>query len=174
MSTYININTIFIILSLFFSSFIECIILYTLWDKNKTSERKLILNFIFYFFIGSAILMFIFYKFYKFFQYITINKFIYLVFLIIGIMACIFIIQLVILGFLCIDKITKKINTLIIVFLTTLYLSLPVLIDYIACNKYNNNIQKVLLFKRIALKICIIPQIKSEIEKPLFVETNQD
>lgn len=171
MSTYININTIFIILSLFFSSFIECIILYTLWDKNKTSERKLLLNFIFYFFIGSAILMFLFYK---SFQYITINNFIYLVFLIIGIISCMFILQLVILGFLCIDKITKKINTLIIVFLTTLYLSLPVLIDYIACNKYNNNIQKVLLFKRIALKICIIPQIKSEIEKPLFVKTNQD
>lgn len=171
MSTYININTIFIILSLFFLSFIECIILYTLWDKNKTSERKLLLNFIFYFFIGSAILMFLFYK---SFQYITINNFIYLVFLIIGIISCMFILQLVILGFLCIDKITKKINTLIIVFLTTLYLSLPVLIDYIACNKYNNNIQKVLLFKRIALKICIIPQIKSEIEKPLFVKTNQD
>lgn len=171
MSTYININTIFIILSLFFLSFIECIILYTLWDKNKTSERKLLLNFIFYFFIGSAILMFLFYK---SFQYITINNFIYLVFLIIGIISCMVILQLVILGFLCIDKITKKINTLIIVFLTTLYLSLPVLIDYIACNKYNNNIQKVLLFKRIALKICIIPQIKSEIEKPLFVKTNQD
>lgn len=171
MSTYININTIFIILSLFFLSFIECIIFYTLWDKNKTSERKLLLNFIFYFFIGSAILMFLFYK---SFQYITINNFIYLVFLIIGIISCMFILQLVILGFLCIDKITKKINTLIIVFLTTLYLSLPVLIDYIACNKYNNNIQKVLLFKRIALKICIIPQIKSEIEKPLFVKTNQD
>ncbi len=171
MSTYININTIFIILSLFFSSFIECIILYTLWDKNKTSERKLLLNFIFYFFLGSTILMFLFYK---SFQYITINNFIYLVFLIIGIISCMFILQLVILGFLCIDKITKKINTLIIVFLTTLYLSLPVLIDYIACNKYNNNIQKVLLFKRIALKICIIPQIKSEIEKPLFVKTNQD
>lgn len=171
MSTYININTIFIILSLFFLSFIECIILYTLWDKNKTSEKKLLLNFIFYFFIGSAILMFLFYK---SFQYITINNFIYLVFLIIGIISCMFILQLVILGFLCIDKITKKINTLIIVFLTTLYLSLPVLIDYIACNKYNNNIQKVLLFKRIALKICIIPQIKSEIEKPLFVKTNQD
>lgn len=171
MSTYININTIFIILSLFFLSFIECIILYTLWDKNKTSERKLLLNFIFYFFIGSAILMFLFYK---SFQYITINNFIYLVFLIIGIISCMFILKLVILGFLCTDKITKKINTLIIVFLTTLYLSLPVLIDYIACNKYNNNIQKVLLFKRIALKICIIPQIKSEIEKPLFVKTNQD
>lgn len=171
MSTYININTIFIILSLFFSSFIECIIFYTLWDKNKTSERKLLLNFIFYFFLGSTILMFLFYK---SFQYITINNFIYLVFLIIGIISCMFILQLVILGFLCIDKITKKINTLIIVFLTTLYLSLPVLIDYIACNKYNNNIQKVLLFKRIALKICIIPQIKSEIEKPLFVKTNQD
>ncbi len=171
MSTYININTIFIILSLFFLSFIECIILYTLWDKNKTSERKLLLNFIFYFFLGSTILMFLFYK---SFQYITINNFIYLVFLIIGIISCMFILQLVILGFLCIDKITKKINTLIIVFLTTLYLSLPVLIDYIACNKYNNNIQKVLLFKRIALKICIIPQIKSEIEKPLFVKTNQD
>lgn len=171
MSTYININTIFIILSLFFSSFIECIILYTLWDKNKTSERKLLLNFIFYFFLGSTILMFLFYK---SFQYITINNFIYLVFLIIGIISCMFILQLIILGFLCIDKITKKINTLIIVFLTTLYLSLPVLIDYIACNKYNNNIQKVLLFKRIALKICIIPQIKSEIEKPLFVKTNQD
>ena len=171
MSTYININTIFIILSLFFLSFIECIIFYTLWDKNKTSERKLLLNFIFYFFLGSTILMFLFYK---SFQYITINNFIYLVFLIIGIISCMFILQLVILGFLCIDKITKKINTLIIVFLTTLYLSLPVLIDYIACNKYNNNIQKVLLFKRIALKICIIPQIKSEIEKPLFVKTNQD
>ena len=124
MSTYININTIFIILSLFFSSFIECIILYTLWDKNKTSERKLLLNFIFYFFLGSTILMFLFYK---SFQYITINNFIYLVFLIIGIISCMFILQLVILGFLCIDKITKKINTLIIVFLTTLYLSLPVL-----------------------------------------------
>ena len=105
MSTYININTIFIILSLFFLSFIECIILYTLWDKNKTSERKLLLNFIFYFFIGSAILMFLFYK---SFQYITINNFIYLVFLIIGIISCMFILQLVILGFLCIDKITKK------------------------------------------------------------------